>query len=347
MQERLLADFETQLQSGGTLSERFHSALDQATGKLVHLLAAAPLLLVALVIVLLAIWIGRFVGRRAGTFRLRSQNPYMAGLLQRALQSLIVLAGVLVALDLLGASSLLGAVLGSAGVVGLVLGFAFKDIAENYVAGVLLSLRRPFAPGDHVVIENREGKVVALTARATILITLDGSHLQLPNALVFKAVVLNYSRNPKRRFDFITTVSSGASWHRALELGVATIANLHGVLDDPAPAGQIHELSGDGASLRFFGWIDQRKNDVPKTRSEAMRLVRRALREANITPPEPVQRVQLLREPAADAYGAQRESATQRDVSVDRDVDTQVDAARDAQGGKDLLTTDAGEPTGT
>jgi len=347
MQAQLLTDFEKQLQAGATLSERFHTAFDQVTEKLIHLLAAAPLLAVALLIALLAIWVGRFVGRRAGTLRLRSHNPYMAGLLQRVLQSLIVLAGVLVALDVLGASSLLGAVLGSAGVVGLVLGFAFKDIAENYIAGVVLSLRRPFAPGDHVVIENREGKVVALTSRTTILITLDGSHLQLPNALVFKAVVLNYSRNPKRRFDFITTVSSSASWHQALELGVATIAGIHGVLDDPAPAGQIQELSGDGASLRFFGWIDQRQNDVARTRSEAMRLVRRALRKADITPPEPVQRVQLLREPTAETDGAQGESATQRDVSVDRDVDTQVDAARDAQGGKDLLTTDAGEPTGS
>ena len=88
------------------------------------------------------------------------------------------------------------------------LGFAFRDIAENYIAGVLLSLRRPFAPGEHVVIDNREGKVVALTSRATILMTLDGNELRLPNAMVFKAVVLNYSKNPQRRFDFTITIDA-------------------------------------------------------------------------------------------------------------------------------------------
>ena len=82
---------------------------------------------------------------------------------------MITLIGILIALDLLGASSLVGAVLGSAGVIGLVLGFAFKDIAENYIAGILLSLRRPFAPGDHVVVDRvHEGKVVALTSRTTL-----------------------------------------------------------------------------------------------------------------------------------------------------------------------------------
>src|SRR3546814_10287465 len=88
------------------------------------------------------------------------------------------------------------------GVIGLVLGFAFKDIAENYIAGVLLSVRKPFSPGELIAIEDYQGKVVALTSRTTILMTLDGNQLQLPNALVFKSVLLNYSQNPRRRFDF-------------------------------------------------------------------------------------------------------------------------------------------------
>ena len=113
------------------------------------------------------------------------------------MQTIVVLLGILLALNLLGATALVGAVLGSAGVVGLVLGFAFKDIAENYVSGVLLSLRRPFAPGDHLLIDKYEGKVVALTSRATLLMTMDGNHLSLPNSLVFKSVVLNFSVNPE------------------------------------------------------------------------------------------------------------------------------------------------------
>lgn len=331
---------DNQLRLNADLGIRLRSAFEQVVTKLVRLLAAAPLLLIAIAIVLLLAWLGRVFSTHLHWMRIRSHNPYMDGLLRGLIRVVFVLAGVLIALDLLGAAALVGAVLGSAGVVGLVLGFAFKDIAENYIAGILLSLRRPFAPGDHVVIDKNEGKVVALTSRVTVLMTLDGNQLLLPNALVFKSVMLNYSRNPRRRFDFATVIGSHTSWNDALELGITTLAGMDGVLADPAPTAQIQELSPDGAALRFMAWIDQRESDLLKTRSEAMRLVRRALREAGITPPAPTQRVQLIRDAEIGEDMIGDDTSRQRDVSVDHDVDTQVDAARDAhdlQGDKDLL----------
>lgn len=324
---------------------RLDSAMEQARTKLMQLLVSVPLLAIAALVVVLAVWIGGLLSRRLHWLRLRTKNPYMDALVRRVVQTIIVLCGVLLALDLLGWTSLVGAVLGSAGVIGLVLGFAFKDIAENYVSGILLSLRRPFAPGDTIVIDNREGKVVSLNSRTTVLMTPEGHNLQLPNAMVFKSVVLNYSRNPKRRFDFVTAVSVSASWHDALELGITTVREMDGVLDDPAPAGQIQSINADSATLQFTGWIDQRENDLAKIRSEAMRLVRRALRKADITPPEPTQRIQLVRSEAPDAV-IDANGGQQRDTSVDRAVDKQLDAARSTEGGNDLLDAPApSEPT--
>ena len=165
------------------------SMIDNANDALVRLLERIPLLILALLVLLIANWTSRFVGNRLHLVKLRSQNPYMSGLLRMIERTAIILIGVLIALDLIGLTSVVGAVLGSAGVVGLVLGFAFRDIAENYIAGILLSVRRPFEPGEHVVIDNREGKVISVNSRATVLMTLDGNHLQLPNSLVFKSVV--------------------------------------------------------------------------------------------------------------------------------------------------------------
>lgn len=318
------------------LPEQFGKAFEQVEAKLVKLVANAPLLLLAILVVLLALWLGGIASRRMRVLtRISRSNPYMDGLLRNTVKTVITLAGVLVALDILGATSLVGAVLGSAGVVGLVLGFAFKDIAENYIAGILLSLRKPFSPGDSVRIDSHEGKVVALTSRATILMTADGNHLQLPNALVFKSVLLNYSRNPKRRFEFETTVDARSSWHTAMDVGVASIVAIDGVLAQPAPSALIRSLSNDGATLQFSGWIDQTRNDLQKTRSEAMRRVRKALRQAGITPPETVQRVILLRS-AGDAEHA-HESEIQRDTSVDHALDAQVGQARDLEDGGNLL----------
>ena len=324
------------LPTASSLGERFMTALEQVQDKLLHLVASAPLLLVALLIVLFASWLGGFISRRMRVVkRFSSSNPYMEGLLRSTVRIVITVAGVVVALDLLNATSLVGAVLGSAGVIGLVLGFGFKDIAENYIAGVLLSLRKPFSPGDTVRIDSFEGKVVALTARATILMTADGNHLQLPNSVVFKSVLLNYSRNPKRRFDFETSIDNRASWHRAMDIGIEAIASVEGVLAEPKPASLIRTLSNDGATLQFTGWIDQTRNDLARTRSEAMRQVRKQFRNAGIVPPESVQRVVLQR--SEDDAPHANESSQARDTSVDRALDAQVGRARELEDGGDLL----------
>jgi len=319
-----------------TLSERFTAALDQMQEKLVHLIANAPLLLLALLIVLVSVWLGGVISRRMRIVRRISQsNPYMEGLLRNTVQILIGLAGVLVALDLLGATSLVGAVLGSAGVIGLVLGFAFKDIAENYVAGVLLSIRQPFAPGDSVSIDVHEGKVIALNSRTTVLMTAEGNQLQLPNALVFKSVILNHSHYPQRRFDFDVMAGHGASLHTALDAGIAAIAAIDAVLADPAPDGSVLRLDNDGAVLRFTGWIDQTRNDLSRTRSEAMRRVRRALRLAGIVPPEARTRVNLVRNDELESLPG--ENGRERDTSVDHTLDAQVDRAQRAANEGNLL----------
>jgi small-conductance mechanosensitive channel len=166
--------------------------------------------------------------------------------------------------------------------------------------------------------------------------TFDGNHLQLPNSLVFKSVLLNYSRNPRRRFEFETNIGSHASWHEAMDTGVAALASVDGVLADPAPNVLIKTLADSGATLQFLAWIDQTRNDLGKTRSEAMRRVRKTLREAGQLPPDPVQKVMLLR----DAGGEQEhapETGLSRDTSVDRTIDAQLGQAREVEDGKDLL----------
>ncbi len=310
-------------------------AFSEVQDKVAKLIGTLPLLVVALIIVAFSIWFGGWFSRRIKILRrISNQNPYMDGLLRNIIKFLIVLGGVLLALDMLGATSLVGAVLGSAGVVGLVLGFAFKDIAENYVSGILLSIRQPFNPGDLVKIDTHEGRVVALTARATLLMTLDGNQLLLPNATVFKSVMLNYTRNPRRRFDFTTNVNIGSSWSEAMSIGIKTISEIPGVLADPAPSALIKDLADDGASLQFFGWIDQKKSDLSKTRSEAMRLVRRKLREAGASPPDATQKVVLTRLPdAAETLHIANEAKHAGDVSVDRTLDDAVAHANRTEGG--------------
>lgn len=313
--------------------------VESANDAFARLLQRVPQLVLALLVVLFARWFSRFVGNRLHLLRIRSQNPYMSGLVRMLVRGAILLIGVLIALDLLGLTSVVGAVLGSAGVVGLVLGFAFRDIAENYISGILLSVRRPFEPGDHVSIENREGKIISVNSRTTVLMTMDGSHLQLPNSLVFKSVVLNHSRNPKRRFDFGMLIDGSQSIRKSQTLAMAAIADIDGVLDEPAPSWTVIEYGAAGIQLRFFGWVDQRETDLGKVRSEAIRRVKSAFAAAGIEAPRTVYHIVASRTRDAQVVETVLEPENGADISVNRDIDTQLVEARADIAGQNLLQT--------
>ncbi|MCC7249676.1 MAG: mechanosensitive ion channel family protein [Lysobacter sp.] len=321
------------------ISDCFEAIYDTARQAGLNLLRKIPLLILAMLVMLIAQWVSRFVANRLHLLNIRSDNPYMSGLVKTVVRSAILLIGVLIALDLLGMTSVVGAVLGSAGVVGLVLGFAFRDIAENYIAGILLSVRRSFEPGDTVSIDGREGKVISVNSRATVLMTFDGNQLQIPNSLVFKSVILNYSRNPKRRFEFTTTIDISQSIRRSGAAGLAAIAAIDGVLDDPAPSWLVVENGHAGIVLKFYGWIDQRESDLVKTRSEAIRQTKTAFAREGIEAPRTIYHIARLPEDRDEAV-VEPDQNGGSDTSVTREIDAQVAAARADATGQNLLQPD-------
>ncbi|HZX80898.1 MAG TPA: mechanosensitive ion channel family protein [Lysobacter sp.] len=344
-QQKGVASVDNRLQIAGGVGTRLQLALQQVYGKLIGLVARLPLLAVAGLIVLLAGWVGRAISRRIHLSRLSANNPYIDALVARIVNWAILLVGLLIALDLLEATAVVGALLGSAGVVGIAIGFAFRDIAENYVAGILLSLRRGFSPGDHVLIDRYEGKVVALTSRRTLLMTFDGVQVAVPNALVFKSVVSNYSQNPTRRFEFTMVIDTNESIREAQEAALAQLSQIPGVLADPAPSWAVDGYLGGGIQLKFQAWVNQRESDMGKVRSEAIRAVKSAFEKAQIDGPRPVQYMFTAPLPPGVAHriGMEIEAPTRTepadcgDTSVNRDIDAQVSAQRAAHDDENLI----------
>lgn len=314
-----------------------------------RLLATLPLVLLGLVIVWLAWLLGSWLSRRPLLNRVAKRNPFLTELARTTVRWLVVMVGILIALEILDATSLVGAVLGTAGVLGVALGFAFKDILENYLAGILMSLRQPFAPRDHVVIAGNEGVVVALTSRATILMTLDGNHLRLPNALVFTSVTLNYTRNPTRRFQFEVGIGVNENLVRAQRIGVTELSQLHGVIAKPPPRAFINELGDSNVQMRFQGWVDQRSHDYLQVRSEAIRNVKLALEAAGMDMPEPIYRVQLtepvkappVSEPQREVVARADAQSGAVDTRAHRDLLSQVEEDRQTRESPDLLDPEA------
>ena len=252
-----------------------------------------PLLGAALLVCLLLAGIGYLLASLTGLWRRLAPNVFLAELIASAIRFVFVVGGLVVALDMIGAGALLGAVLGGAGVIGIALGFAMRDTIENYVASLMLSLRQPFRPNDHVVIDDREGRVIRLTSRATILMTLDGNHLRIPNSSVFKAVILNYTRNPQRRFDFALGVDADDDPDAARRLGRGVLGELPWVLAEPAPEARVLDVGDSNIVLQFLGWIDQRETDWFKARSRAIARVKAALEQAGFALPEPIYRLRF------------------------------------------------------
>lgn len=246
----------------------------------------------------LALWVaisllGYLLAGVGGIWRRLAPNSFLAELIASAIRFVFVVGGLVIALDVLGATALLGAVLGGAGLVGIALGFAMRDTIENYVASLMLSLRQPFRANDHVVIEDREGRVIRLTSRATILMTLDGNHLRIPNSTVFKAVILNYTRNPQRRFDFDLGIDADDDPVAAQQVGREALAGLDFVLPDPPPEVHIVEVGESNIVLKFLAWIDQREADWFKARSRGIAKTKTSLEGAGFALPEPIYRLRF------------------------------------------------------
>ncbi|WP_234026948.1 mechanosensitive ion channel family protein [Erythrobacter sp. HKB08] len=253
----------------------------------------APLVGVALLVAIIIGAFGYLLASFSGFWRRVTPNPFLAELVASAIRFVFVVMGLVIALDMLGAGALLGAVLGGAGVIGIALGFAMRDTIENYVASLMLSLRQPFRANDHVLIDDKEGRVIRLTSRATILMTLDGNHLRIPNSQVFKAVILNYTTNPQRRFEFELGIDADDDPNAARHLGRETLKGLAFVLDEPPPEARVEQVGDSNIVIKFLGWIDQREADWFKAKSRAIAAVKAALEDAGFGLPEPIYRLRF------------------------------------------------------
>lgn len=258
-----------------------------------NLVKALPLLLVGLIIFALVTWLGSWLSNRKKMWQRLTPNPFVAELLAQTVKVIFIIFGLILALSLIGAETILGTLLGGAGVIGIAVGFAVKDTIENYIASLMLSIRQPFRARDHIVINDQEGIVVRLTSRATILMTLDGNQLRIPNADVFKGTILNYTKNPERRFTFELGVDANNDPLAAIKVGIDAINDLTFVLEKPKAIAVITNVGDSNIVLEFQIWVNQSETDFAKARSIAIRETKHALENAGFSLPEPIYRLRF------------------------------------------------------
>lgn len=329
------------------------SALESLKKDAADILQALPIIGLAGLILLFFIWLGGVIARREKFWSRVATNPFLGDLLSQTMRVIFVIIGLIIALNLLGAQAMIATILGGAGVVGIAIGFAVRDTLENYLASIMLSLRQPFRAGDHVLIGDRSGKVMRLTSRATILMTLDGNHLRIPNSTVFKAIILNYTTNPERRFQFELGIDAADDPVAAMQVGLDVMAANDFVLSDPAPSAGISNVGDSNIVIKYLGWVDQKSTSFGKARSLSIRGVKDALEMQGFSLPEPIYRVKLdgIDAPALAIKSTEKPSKTKAiskdepvfDVKPDEGIDDKVEEELAKSGADNFL--DDSKPT--
>ena len=173
-------------------------------------------------------------------------------------------------------------ILGLSAVVGLAVGFAFRDITENFIASVLLGVRRPFQIGDYVTVAGQSGVVRSLNTRATVLVTLEGNHVRIPNSVIFKEIMVNATASPSFRTRFDVVIPYAASTAAAIEAISGSLRDLKGILADPPPRTLVDALEPGGVRLRAYFWTPTQGVDWFQLMSDAKLRAKVALQRAGI-----------------------------------------------------------------
>jgi len=246
-----------------------------------------PLFVFAMIILALSVGAGMIATRTVTALLVpRLEARLLRSVIARSAGVLVVLVGTYVVLRVSGLTQLALTVVGGTGLIGLALGIAFRDITENFLASIFLSMQRPFETGDLVEIAGVTGYVQQLNVRTTILMTLEGNLVQIPNATVYKSNLLNFTSSVNRREDFVVGIDYAALITDAQEIAYQVLAQHPAVLKDPEPSVLVDSLGPSAVNLRVYFWLNGREHSWLKVRSSVIRLVKRAFQEHGITMPD-------------------------------------------------------------
>ncbi|MCF8714540.1 mechanosensitive ion channel family protein [Joostella atrarenae] len=259
---------------------------------------AVPLYILGLLILILGIfiagWIGEFAKRR---IQKRTHDPLMSKFLGRGIRFILILIFIMLALDAAGLGNISAGILAAAGASAVVLGFAFKDVGQNFIAGVILSFNRPFDVDDTVEIGDIFGKVKTLEFRYTKLKTFDGKDVYIPNSDVITRPVTNYTEDGFFRYDFIIGIAYEDNIDGAKKVVLKALSEEPKVMSDEIHQNFVTEdkLDTSTVNLKVFFWVDTKEFGMQAliTKGNVVRRVKEALEDAGYYMPADIQEIKL------------------------------------------------------
>ena len=281
--------------------------LDSLRGLGGEFLASLPRLLLATVLLLIFTGVGSMVRRIVRRVANRHEEARTLELaVGRIAQAGIIVLGVLVAATAAFPSFTPADLVSTLGVGGIAIGFAFKDIFQNFVAGVLILLTKPFRTGDQIIFKQFEGAVERIQTRATYLKTYDGRRVIIPNADLFTNAVTVNTAFPTRRMEYDVGIGFGDDIDRARAIILRVLQDVDGVLPDPQADVIVVQLGESSVLLRARWWSDSSMADVLVAKDKVLTRVKNDLTAAGIDLPFPTRQI-LLHDQTEETDGDRRQ----------------------------------------
>ncbi|GGB11967.1 mechanosensitive ion channel family protein [Agarivorans gilvus] len=249
-----------------------------------------PNIVLALVVVLVFLLLAKVLGHIIKNLTQKVIDSKEAiSLLSSIVKIVIASSGLFIALDLVGLKGTVTSLLAGAGIVGLAIGFAFQDMTENLISGISMSIRKPFKIGDIIQANGVFGSVEAINLRNTIVSTFSGQREIIPNKLLFRNILTNFSANRIRKIEIPVGISYADDPERAAKL-ITDALNKHKFIYDPQQTAVYADGFNDSSiNLLVWLWIAYPGEvGFMEAKHQAVITIKQTLNEAGIVIPFPI-----------------------------------------------------------
>lgn len=259
-------------------------------------LLSLPRLIMAIILLVIVFFVAAYIARMIKkSLSGEEHDPLFVRFISKVTKAVIIICGIILVMQILGLSGIAGGLLAGAGISAFIFGFAFKDIAENFLGGVILAFNRPFSLNDSIVIRDFSGHIVALNFRTTHIKTFDEGDVFIPNAIMVKEPLTNLTRDGKIRLNFVV----GIAYEDKVADAIATIEEaMKSIIDikhDIKPFTVVEELSVSTVNLKVYFWADtfDYKKGVLQIKSDVITKVKEALETRGFSLPADIQEIKL------------------------------------------------------
>lgn len=261
---------------GGYMQEYLNQLIEKV-------IAALPNLLTAILIFVISLYVAQILSKLLRkVLTERNADRAATHLLAQLTRWSIIVIGVIAALQRFFDVT---AFLAGLGILGFTVGFALQEIMQNFVAGLILLIQRPFEVEDVIETDQFTGTILAINLRTTEMKTIDGRMVTIPNATILANPITNYTRAEIRRVELPVGVSYRTNPAVARKVVLEAIKNVPGYVGEPGPMVVFHTFAESSINLSAYFWINNSKTDPLRAKDMAFELIKAALEKEGIEIP--------------------------------------------------------------